>query len=289
MNKIIGFCGRMRSGKGELANICEKYGYKKMSFAIPLKRLCAELLDLSMEGLNEAKNNKTEIAFTFDEDACEFLAVETEIPIDAVKTVCLNKKIDQVRELLQFIGTDLIRGYNANWHVERIREMIEPEQKYVFDDVRFPNEKNLLEELGGDCWFVIRPTLDNVSNHESETALKFKDCWDKIIINDSTLFKLQFKWDIFMSNYDASIAKRNELYNTICTKGLNKETEDELSLNDYLFLNRVMFKEHFTPIETPESYSLTDDGKYRITFQDDWVIETKNPFTIEALKMYIHE
>ena len=50
-----------------------------------------------------------------------------------------------------------------------------------------------------------------------------------------------------------------------------------------------MFKEHFTPIETPESYSLTDDGKYRITFQDDWVIETKNPFTIEALKMYIHE
>ena len=45
---------------------------------------------------------------------------------------------------------------------------------------RFPNEVKMINELGGDCWFIVRPKMDNVSNHESETALKWQD-FDKII------------------------------------------------------------------------------------------------------------
>lgn len=286
MNKIIGLCGRMRSGKSELSKICEQYGYKKLSFAIPLKRLCAELLDLSMEGLNEAKNNKTEISFTFNEDVCEFLSIETNIPKNIVEKVCLNKKVEQVRDLLQFIGTDLIRGYNANWHVERIKEMIEPEDKYVFDDVRFPNEKKLIEDLGGDCWFIIRPSLENVSNHISETSLKWKDCWNKIIINNGSLFYLQFKWHIFVYNYDMSMQKRNEIYEKICTQGLNKETQDELSLNNYLFLNKILFDKDVKQYsEKVKSFSLIENGKYLITFQSGKTETISNPLDIENLKM----
>jgi hypothetical protein len=64
--------------------------------------------------------------------------------------------------MLQFIGTDYIRKYNKDWHVNKIREMIDENTNYVIDDVRFPNEKKLIEDLGGDCWFVTRTTLENV-------------------------------------------------------------------------------------------------------------------------------
>lgn len=62
MGNIIGLCGRMRSGKTELANICIKYGYEKLYFALPLKQLCAKLLGMSIDELDKLKNNGTEIS-----------------------------------------------------------------------------------------------------------------------------------------------------------------------------------------------------------------------------------
>ena len=53
------------------------------------------------------------------------------------------------------------------------------------DDVRFPDEKRRIEEIGGDVYFMIRPNYWDVSNHPSEKALKYTDfCDDHIIIND---------------------------------------------------------------------------------------------------------
>ena len=53
---IIGFAGRMRSGKTELAKICEDAGFEKLYFALPLKQLCADLMDISIDELNKWKN-----------------------------------------------------------------------------------------------------------------------------------------------------------------------------------------------------------------------------------------
>ena len=54
---IISLSGRLRSGKGEMASICEKNGFKRLYFAIPLKQLCAKLLNISIDELNNLKNN----------------------------------------------------------------------------------------------------------------------------------------------------------------------------------------------------------------------------------------
>ena len=62
---VIAFCGRMRSGKTELAMICERYGYERIYFALPLKQLCADILDVSIDGLNEAKNKNTDVSIIF--------------------------------------------------------------------------------------------------------------------------------------------------------------------------------------------------------------------------------
>ena len=92
------------------------------------------------------------------------------------------------RELMQFIGTDLIREYCSDWHINKVREIIETngDKNFVIDDVRFPNERELIESLGGTLWFVVRPKLDNVSNHISETALKWQE-FDNIIVNNKLL------------------------------------------------------------------------------------------------------
>ena len=63
MGNIIGLCGRMRSGKTELAKICMNYGYEKLYFALPLKQLCAKLVGIPVDELHQLKNNGADISF----------------------------------------------------------------------------------------------------------------------------------------------------------------------------------------------------------------------------------
>ena len=218
---IIGLCGRLQSGKTQLAKVCEQYGYEKLYFALPLKQLCADILDISIDELNKAKVERTDIGVTIGKDICEIISEETDIPLETVIEICNGVTIRDVRHMLQFIGTDLIRKYNTDWHVNKLRAMIDKDKDYVFDDVRFPNEKKMIEELGGECWFIVRPILDNVSNHESETSITWNDCWNRIIINDSTLPILLFKWETFISNYKQSCSIRDKEFKRILEDGFN--------------------------------------------------------------------
>lgn len=240
MGNIIGLCGRMRSGKTELANICIKYGYEKLYFALPLKQLCAKLLGMSIDELDKLKNNGTEISFEMTKCICDAVAMETRIPYSDVMACCLGKTMKNVREMLQQIGTNLIRTYNYNWHVKKIREMIDPDKDYVIDDVRFPNEKQMVEDLGGDCWYVVRPTIDNVSNHVSETSLSWNSCGNKIIINDSTLSNLLFKWENIMLDYKSTVSARDNEYKRILENG-TENTITTMSEQDCMLLNKALF------------------------------------------------
>ena len=285
---VIAFCGRMRSGKTELAMICERYGYERIYFALPLKQLCADILDVSIDGLNEAKNKNTDIGLLLDDDVCLILSEETQIPIEQVKETCHGKTMHNVREMLQFIGTDLIRKYNTDWHVNRIREMINKETNYVIDDVRFPNEKALVEELGGDCWFITRTTLDNVSNHESETSITWNDCWNKIIINDSTLPILQFKWETFMDNYGVSCAIRDKEFDRILEDG--SETDiTPLSIYDMMMLSKSLFTYAKKDIDKDKvsKISMNEDKTVFITYKDNSMELIENALQIEDIKVLI--
>ena len=77
---IIGFSGRMRSGKGVLADICEKQGYKKLYFALPLKEMCAKFLNVTIDELNRLKNEKIPINISLDDKSVDFFSNETDIP-----------------------------------------------------------------------------------------------------------------------------------------------------------------------------------------------------------------
>ena len=100
-----------------------------------------------------------------------------------------------LRQLLQFIGTDLLRAqlHNDVW-VESLLMGYSSNQKWLISDVRFPNEADAIKDLGG---MVIRVNRNGaIDPHPSETALDTYD-FDYVLDNNGTLKDLKanvHKW-----------------------------------------------------------------------------------------------
>lgn len=191
-NKLIAFAGRKRSGKGLLSNAIVNYNDGKntiiLTVASYLKFLCCDLMQIDYDTLIEWKDNGHTFNIIPDKRWFNIINSKTNIPLDVVKKELANIEFNNIRQLLQVIGTDLIRKYNPNWHVDCLIKDIESyidNNTIVIDDVRFPNEKEAIEKLGGQVFFIIRPNYFDISNHISETSLKWQNFKDEnIIIND---------------------------------------------------------------------------------------------------------
>ena len=285
---IIAFGGRIGSGKSELAKICQKAGFEKLYFALPLKQLVADLIHVKIEEINGLKN--VEKDYNFNKIDYLFLSKQTRIPFETVEKEMSPVSFKTVRQLLQFIGTDLIRKYNTNWHVNQIRSMIDKSKNYVIDDVRFKNELNLIKELGGDAWFIIRPKIDNVSNHESETSLTWSDFGNKIIINDSSLELFIFRWETFFNNYDKSMAAREKALKSDCIINLYGEISEPLSVLELLEASIYLFKYKHRDFDCSQMKSITQVENYKVDIEyNDGTHElVSNPISIEDLKICIN-
>lgn len=209
MKKIIGFAGKMRSGKGVAAGCLNAhYGYEYVEMADKLKEICVELLGLkSVIDLNIYKNSNYEIYVLFHEVFCEKVAKLTNIPIDYIKENCLGKEITTVRQLLQFLGTDVLRKYDPLWHInhtiEKITKLISEGKSVAIADIRFPNEKLAIESIGGEVYYIERKDNYNNSEHSSENSLSISDFdTEHIIYNDSP-----GNLDVFLYNVMDTIDK----------------------------------------------------------------------------------
>jgi hypothetical protein len=92
------------------------------------------------------------------------------------------------RHMLRTLGTEWGREcvgpdvWTTHW-LERVRSR----SFVVVDDVRFPNEAELVRTLGGQMWKVTRPGVERATEHASEGGL---DNWPNFthdIINAGTL------------------------------------------------------------------------------------------------------
>lgn len=288
MIELIGFGGRMRSGKGELSSVCEEHGYQRLTFALPLKKLCADLLGITLEEEDRLKNENAPIEFAFNDENIDKLAEATSIERNLIADEHQGKVLTTVRELLQVIGTDIIRKHNTDWHVNQIENMLEEGNKYVFDDVRFPNEKAMIERHGGDTWFVVRPTLSNVSNHISETALKWQDFDNNVIINSKTLYNLKFKWETFLENYEENKRKRKTLLD-LRLKTQEQEDVGDLSVYDMLLIDDDLI--NYSPFDHEigdlcEIYE-TADKQVCVECKGSMPLLIHNALLIEDLKIYL--
>ena len=166
--------------------------------ATHLKNLCVDILDIELPDLapwdlsklNEWKNgNKTfsENGIVLSEASVEKICETTGFNYEKVKERCNGLVIHNVRELLQGVGTDIIRNINPDWHVWKTLSDIGklPEDTIAcVDDVRFPNELKAFKYAGATSFFIIRGNAENISNHNSETSLSFSNFPDnRIILN----------------------------------------------------------------------------------------------------------
>ena len=189
-NRIIAFAGRKRSGKSMLAKGMREYSSNIVIVTIAdnLKFLCCKLLNRTYDELNQMKDDGTIFEAKVDDYWVSTIKHEVKISDNIIRNEIGGRVFTNVREVLQIIGTDLIRKYSPDWHIDKTIEHIKSygdDKIVVVEDVRFPNEKRRIEEIGGDVYFIIRPNYWDVSNHPSEKALKYTDFNDnRIIINE---------------------------------------------------------------------------------------------------------
>ena len=183
--KIIGLCGFAGSGKDWISqNILAPLGYKQYSLAWPFK---ADLISKGVLTYSEC----------FD-----------------------NPKPQKVRDLLQFVGTELGRVVYGEdiwlYQMEAWTKILYNYwgiNKFVIADVRFFNERDFIQGMGGKVIFISAPGREKNSgltegqrSHPSEWEMhemvsREKRMFDAIIHNDedddpkTELTRLLSEWD----------------------------------------------------------------------------------------------
>lgn len=188
--KIIGFTGKMYSGKTTLSNIMTNImEYDKISFATPLKFIVGYLYDLNYEQLYGKLK-------------------ETIDPRYGVTP----------RYLLQYIGTNLFRNWDNDFWVKIFMRKYGNGNCYVLDDVRFDNEAAVIKQMGGIVIKVVRHNsslsacntslLCNGSElHASERGIKN---YDYKIYNDGTVEDLRIALHELLHYVETNECNNNE-------------------------------------------------------------------------------
>lgn len=197
--KIIGFAGAIAAGKTTAANhLVKTAGAVKLSFADAVKREAADFLhdmgvEFRPENLWGTQDEKDEKFFMSIHSWCVCAPMELFTP---AKELLDQTRMGYVgltfRQLLQLWGTDYRREQDPDYWVHRLWETLPESGLITIDDVRFPNEVQMVRDVGGSLVKIVRPDLETGSAHASETALDRFANWDAVIENrlDESFFRL---------------------------------------------------------------------------------------------------
>lgn len=148
---IVGITGKKYAGKSTAAMVLLEHDFNKMSFAGTLKKMTTILLeDL---GLTKDEIHR---AMVSDKEAI--------IPQLGVSG----------RHIMQTLGTDWGRKMvHPDVWVKTTEVEINrgPGDDYVFDDVRFDNEAEMITRLGGVLLHLTRDSEGAGDNHDSEQGI----------------------------------------------------------------------------------------------------------------------
>lgn len=181
--KIVGIAGYARSGKDTLGSfLVNEHGYERRSFAAALKDVLYATNPLAEVGPETGGNQKAmrPVVFLVDEYGW-----------DEAKN--MSPGFYGVRGLLQRLGTEggrNVLGQNI-WVDTVMSTLTDPtDGKYVFTDMRFPNEFLAIVHKGGLALRVVRDEAAPVNPHISETALDGYE-FDGVVDNNGTLDDLR--------------------------------------------------------------------------------------------------
>jgi len=178
---IVGISGKIGSGKDQLGQyLVDQIGSGSiaLAFADPIKRIACDYMGVDPD-----------IAWGTQEQKQETLTdwLWSDIPRHLPNWSDDKEDRMTVRELLQWIGTELFRRHMASdfWvraTLNRIRNEFACFNHHIITDVRFPNEARAIKEVGGIVVRVWR-TKSAIDNHLSETAFDSDDEYQERRIN----------------------------------------------------------------------------------------------------------
>ena len=171
---VVGITGYAGSGKSTVANyLVEAHGYTRLSFAAPLKKMLRTLNPIMPDSRPGKDLHLATVLELFGGDETKLKA---------------SYYGDEYRRLLQVLGTDCIRAVDPDfWVKAATAQMTDDGGLYVFDDVRFPNEAQVIKDLNKwGLWNVQRPGYEAVNGHTSEQWAGKMDEW-QTVYNESTL------------------------------------------------------------------------------------------------------
>lgn len=172
--KFIGLHGFAGVGKDAVGTVLAlDYGYVPIAFA--------DVLREALLVLNPMITMVRGRSFTLQDAVAE-------IGWDAAK-----REYSEVRRLLQVFGTEVGRKLlGANVWIDVAFRRVTPAKRYVFTDVRFPNEFSALAIRDALFLKVRRPGFGPVNDHTSEEELP-DHCFSGVINNDGALEDLYAK------------------------------------------------------------------------------------------------
>jgi len=170
MNNLIAFSGKKRSGKDTAASVLTtELGYTRVAFADSIKQI--------LEDLNPIIDSEYGYRLM---DVLAWYEYDWE----------MLKARPEVRGLMQRLGV-AVRQYDSEFWVNAAFNNVEPSSRIVVTDVRFPNEVDAILARGGIVYRVVRPGLESIDSHISETALDHLDL--PVILNDGSVEDLYAK------------------------------------------------------------------------------------------------
>jgi hypothetical protein len=202
---ILALAGRKGSGKSTLSRfLIESEKYVKISFADFLKNLISDVFLIDKKYLYDQTLKETKCLKIYT-NIDFYKKISSYIKEDVTYLLKEEIFIETPRKLLQFVGTDVLRAHDTDFHVKKTLLEIQnsPGVNFVCDDLRFQNELLGLKSLGAEEYFLIRPDNWDISNHSSETSLQWFDLKNIIINNNSVNFLIE------------NFKKRNQTQNLI--------------------------------------------------------------------------
>ena len=168
---IIGLLGFIGSGKGTVADILVSRGFKKESFADPVKDAVAAIFGWDRALLE----GDTKESRDFREAKDEWWSERTGQHITP-------------RTMLQLMGTEAGRDtFHPDLWILSLEQRVKKNQNTVIADVRFPNECEAIRKMGGflvrvsrgkdPAWYddALKANMENNTDHMAKHAIHYSE------------------------------------------------------------------------------------------------------------------
>lgn len=170
---LMAFCGSKGAGKDTSANLVKELYTGKvesLSLAGHLKSVCSKVFGVDMKYFTDPKLKEVELDTYIVLKASNLRYVFCDFGIDLVDYDKLirphmSKVLETPRQLLQYIGTEVLHPVDPLIHVKLMMKNKDPKALTLITDLRFENEFNYFKS---QTQFKFKPYY--VSNLNAEAA-----------------------------------------------------------------------------------------------------------------------